>query len=78
MIGNKKYYTTGLLAKYCDLIIKECRIHNFSLGGIHYLSDNNNKFNMHQSRVLFNSKVGVSLVGNGSSPILEDNIIDNN
>jgi len=28
IIGNKKYATTGLIAKYCDLIIRESKIHN--------------------------------------------------
>jgi parallel beta-helix repeat protein len=78
IIGNKKYYTTGLLAKYCDLIIKESKIHNNSLGGLHYLSNKRYTFRMIKCRILYNGKAGVTLTGNSSSPILEDNIIDNN
>jgi len=29
-------------------------------------------------RILYNDKVGVSLVGENAEPLLEDNIIDNN
>jgi len=41
------------------------------------LGDEDSMFRMIASRVLYNDKVGISLVG-CSSPIIEDNIIDNN
>jgi len=33
---------------------------------------------MIKCRILYNGKAGITLTGNGSSPIIEDNIIDNN
>ena len=78
LIGNDKYSTTGVLAKYCDLIIKDTKIHNNSLGGIHYIANDKYSFRMMKCRILKNGKAGITLTGDGSSPILEDNIIDNN
>jgi len=72
IIGNKDYYTTGVFAKYCDVIMNQCVIHNHTLGGIHYLSNNRFHFRMINSKVINNDKVGISSVGDGAETRVED------
>lgn len=79
IIGNKNYYTIGMVAKYCDImLLKGCVIHSNTLGGIHYLGNKGYTFRMIKGRIHLNDKVGISLVGDSSEPVVEDVIVDNN
>lgn len=73
--GNKDKETIGVIIKKADAIIKDCKIHNLKLGGIHAWAEESNKIKILNSKIIHNH-YGIVCVGTDSSIYIEGNKIE--
>lgn len=76
--GNKHHDTIGMIIKKADCIIRESKIHKHLMGGILIWADVKNKIKVINSKIIYNSKAGIHIVGNDSNALVEGNKIENN
>lgn len=76
--GNKNHLTVGIMCRNGNLVLKETKIHNHKAGGVLIQAKEHNIIKIANCKIVFNDIVGVHLVGEDSSPNLENNRIENN
>jgi len=76
--GNKHHETIGIIIKWADALIKDCKIHNHMKGGILIQSHFQNNIKIINTKVSFNTKVGIHCIGEDAVCQLEYNKIENN
>ncbi|CAD8139625.1 unnamed protein product [Paramecium pentaurelia] len=71
--------TIGIFIKLGDLIVKDCKVHNHTYGGILVQQSPTNKIvRIVGSKILQNKKVGIHVVGADAVPQIEQCRIENN
>lgn len=76
--GNKNHDTVGIMIRKADAIIKECKIHSHLMGGVLVWANKTNKVSIINSKIVFNTKAGIHIVGSDSNCLVEGNKIEHN
>ncbi|KRX05550.1 Pectin lyase fold/virulence factor [Pseudocohnilembus persalinus] len=76
--GNKHHETIGVIVKQANCSISESKIHRHLMGGILVWALPKNNVKILNSKVIFNKKVGIHVIGNDSNPLIEGNKIEHN
>jgi F-box protein 11 len=76
--GNKNHETVGLMVRRADAIVKECKIHGHQMGGVLVWSGRQNRVNVINSKIVFNSRCGLHLGGDDANCLIEGNKIEHN
>lgn len=76
--GHKTHETIGILMRKCSGIIKDCKIHNHQLGGIHIWSTEKSKIKILNTKIINNVRSGIVAAGIDGEVFIESNKIENN